>query len=96
MSTVKKLTKTDVVAQLAKASGLSQAQSDKVLNSLLEIISNSLKTGHEVTLTGFGSFRVSKRKARTGVNPQTGEKIQIKASKSPSFRAGKNLKDALN
>ena len=63
---------------------------------LLNVVTDALKAGDQVTLTGFGSFLVRERDARTGRNPRTGEEIQIKASKVPSFKAGKALKDALN
>lgn len=65
------------------------------VETILEVITNSLKKGEEVSLSGFGVFRVSKRAARTGINPRTGEKIQIPAMKVPKFRAGKALKDAV-
>lgn len=65
------------------------------VETILDSITNSLKNGEEVSLSGFGTFRVSKRAARTGVNPRTGEKIQIPAMKVPKFKAGKKLKDAV-
>lgn len=65
------------------------------VETILDIIKDNLKKGEEVSLSGFGVFKVSKRAARTGVNPRTGEKIQIPAMKVPKFKAGKTLKDAV-
>jgi DNA-binding protein HU-beta len=89
------LNKKDLVTEIAKSVDLTKTEAEKALNSLIESIKKSLKKGGKVSLTGFGTFEVSKRKARTGVNPQTGEKINIKASKVPKFKPGKSLKDAI-
>lgn len=70
-------------------------EAEAALDSLLGVIAQGLKKGEKITLTGFGSFKVSKRKARTGRNPRTGETIKIKASKVPQFVAGKALKAAI-
>lgn len=74
----------------------SKSEAKAVVDSLLENITNALKKGDSVTLTGFGTFKVSKRKARNGRNPQTGEQIKIKARNVPQFVAGKKLKEAVN
>ena len=75
---------------------ISKAAAGRALEGFLEGVKRSLKKGDPVTLVGFGTFGVSKRKARTGRNPRTGEAIKIKAAKVPSFRAGKALKEAVN
>jgi DNA-binding protein HU-beta len=90
------MTKADLVEKMAKDSGTSKAVAEKALNSLIEAITKTLKKGNKVALVGFGSFSVSKRKARTGRNPQTGATINIAARKVPKFSAGKAFKDAVN
>ncbi len=80
------------VAEVLSSKKEAQAAVDCVLNS----ITNALKKGDTVTLVGFGTFKVVKREARTGRNPQTGEEIRIGASKSPKFTPGKAFKDAVN
>lgn len=75
---------------------LSKSTISNVIDAALETIENSLRKGEEVRLVGFGNFYVSKRAAAKGRNPRTGETIQIKASKQPKFRAGKQLKDQVN
>lgn len=89
------MSKGELIDALAEKTGCSKAEADKYLNALLEEITQSLSKGDQVTLTGFGSFKVSHRKARTGRNPQTGETIQIAATVVPRFKAGKGLKDAV-
>ncbi len=89
------MTKQDLVEALAKQANTSKSQAGECLNTILEEITKSLKKGKDVTLTGFGTFSVVKRKARQGVNPRTGEKIKIAATKAPKFKAGKALKDAV-
>jgi DNA-binding protein HU-beta len=86
------MTKQDLVEILAKKTGCSKAHCSECLNTLLDEIAKALAKGEDVVLTGFGTFTVSKRKARIGRNPQTGEKIKIPAQKVPRFRAGKALK----
>lgn len=88
------MNKSELIAEMAKALSTKQ-EAESALNSLLETISGVLKKGDKVTLPGFGTFKVSKRKARTGRNPRTGETIKIKAHKVPQFTAGKKLKDAV-
>ena len=86
------MTKQDLVEVLAKKSGLSKSVAGECLNILLDEIGKELSKGHDVVLTGFGKFMVSKRKARTGRNPQTGATIKIPATTVPRFKAGKALK----
>lgn len=89
------MTKAELVAKIAGETKLSKAAAEKALNSLIKNVTAALKKGDKITLTGFGTFSVSKRKARKGRNPQTGAVIKIKASKVPKFTAGKGLKDAV-
>lgn len=88
--------KADLVQHVASASGLTQADAKKAIEAVLECISQTLKKGDEVRLTGFGSFAVQSSAARTGRNPRTGEPLQIAASKRPVFKAGKEFKDTVN
>jgi Bacterial nucleoid DNA-binding protein len=90
------MTKNELVAQLAEITGFSKKDAEVALNGVTTAITDALKKGDEVRLVGFGTFKVSERAARTGRNPQTGQTIQIKASKSPAFKAGKELRDAVN
>ncbi|ACE83772.1 HU family DNA-binding protein [Cellvibrio japonicus] len=90
------MNKTDIVVAVANTVELSAHKADLVVSAFVEQITNALARGESVALLGFGSFQVSERAARTGRNPQTGEAIQIAASKSVSFKAGKALKDAVN
>ncbi|HHX58149.1 MAG TPA: HU family DNA-binding protein [Candidatus Moranbacteria bacterium] len=87
--------KSEVVDAIAAKTGLSKKDSEAALQALLDTITGSLQKGKDVVFTGFGSFSVSKRAARDGVNPATGEKIKIKATTVPKFKAGKSLKDAV-
>jgi DNA-binding protein HU-beta len=87
------MNKGDLIVAVAKELGGSKAQAEKAVNSVLDNIKKNVKKG--VNIIGFGSFSVGNRKARTGRNPQTGETIKIKASKTVRFRAGKALKKAL-
>ena len=90
------MNKTELVAEIAKKAELSKADSERALSAFIETVEKALKKGDKVQLVGFGTFEVKKSAARTGVNPATGEKIKIKASKSPKFKAGKAFKDILN
>lgn len=81
---------------VAKSAGLTKAAAEKAVGAIVTTVSNALKEGDRVTLVGFGSFEVTRRKARTGRNPQTGKEINIKAAQVPKFRPGKNLKAALS
>lgn len=83
------------IKAVATAAGLSQDAAGKALNSMIAVVTSELKKGGEVSITGFGSFKVSSRAQRNGVNPKTGAKISIPAMKSPVFRAGKTLKEAV-
>lgn len=86
------MTKGDLVKALAKKTKCSKACANDCLNTILSEITKSLAKGKSIVLTGFGTFSVAKRKARTGRNPQTGATIKILAKKVPKFKAGKKLK----
>ncbi len=90
------MNKIDLVQKLADHTGLAKHDAAKAVDGVFEVITNALKAGDEVRLTGFGIFVVAQRAGGKGRNPQTGEEIDIKPSKLPRFRAGKALKDALN
>ncbi|MFN3818581.1 HU family DNA-binding protein [Blastomonas sp.] len=90
------MNKNDLISAVADQSGLSKTDASKAVEAVFDSISGSLAKGNEVRLVGFGTFSVSKRKASTGRNPRTGEKMEIKASTQPKFKAGKGLKDAVN
>lgn len=87
--------KQDFIKSVAAKAGLSQDAVAKSLGAMIEVITKSLKKGEEVNVTGFGAWKVSNRAARNGVNPKTGAKIKIPAMKTPVFRAGKTLKEAV-
>lgn len=89
------VSKKDLVSAVAKSAGLSQAQTATVVDALLAEIEGALKAGKKVRLIGFGTFEVRERAARRGVNPQTGKAMDIPPSKSPAFKPGKELKDAV-
>lgn len=89
------MNKATFVAQIAEKSGLDRKQSEKALDSVIAIVTEALKAGDKVQLIGFGTFEVKSRAAHTGRNPATGETIEIAASKTPVFKAGKTLRDAL-
>ena len=91
-----KVTKEDLVDTIANACDCSKKCGSDCLNGLLDNITNSLKAGKDVVITGFGTFTVSRRKARIGRNPQTGASIKIPAKKVARFKAGKALKEAVN
>jgi len=88
--------KTDMIEHISKQADISKAAAGRALDAFLVGVRTTLKKGGSVTLVGFGTFAVSKRAARAGRNPRTGEAIKIKAAKLPKFRPGKALKDALN
>jgi len=90
------MNKAELIDAVAEATDLSKADAEKATNAVLDSIIDVLSKGDQVTLVGFGTFAVRDRAARAGRNPQTGETIQIKASKSPGFKAGKAFKDAVN
>lgn len=90
------MNKSELIDHIANAAGISKAAAARALDATTEAISGALKNGDMVTLIGFGTFYVGERSARSGRNPRTGATIDIKAAKSPKFRAGKGLKDAVN
>jgi DNA-binding protein HU-beta len=89
------MTKADLIEKMAGEAGISKAAAGAALDSFIEGIKKALKKGSRVTLVGFGTFSVSKRKARKGRNPRTGEAINIKAAKLPKFTSGKAFKEAI-
>lgn len=90
------MNKTELVAAMAKETQLSKKDVEAVLKSFIDVVSSELQKGEKIQLVGFGTFEVSKRAEREGRNPQTGETMTIAASKTPKFKAGKALKDAVN
>jgi len=88
------MTKAELIANVAKETKISKAQAEKAINSVTNSIAKCLKKKDKITLTGFGTFQVSKRRARKGRNPQTGAEINIKAANVPKFKPGKQLKDS--
>ena len=92
----KKTNKSEFVDAVASDIDITKADAAKAVDSVVNVITNALKDGDQLNLIGFGSFQVKDRAARTGRNPRTGEAIEIKASKMPTFKAGKALKDAVN
>lgn len=89
------MNKSELVEAIAEDAGLTKADAGRALDAMIDSVSKALKKGDTVSLIGFGTFSVKKRAARTGRNPATGETIKIKASKTPSFKAGKAFKDAI-
>ncbi len=89
------MNKTELVDAIAQATDLSKAAAGKAVTATLDAIQSALAKGETVVLTGFGTFAIRERPARTGHNPKTGESMEIKASRSPVFKAGKTLKDAV-
>ncbi|MCR6721769.1 MAG: HU family DNA-binding protein [Chitinophagaceae bacterium] len=85
------MNKAELIAKLAEDAGITKTQANEALDSFVEAVTKTLKGGGKVTLVGFGTFSVSKRAARNGRNPQTGEVIKIKARKVARFKAGKEL-----
>ncbi len=90
------MNKAELIDAVASSADLSKAAATRAVDAVVDQITESLRKGDSVTLVGFGTFEVRERAARTGRNPQTGETIQIKASKEPEFKAGKGYKDAVN
>jgi len=90
------MNKNDVIAAVADKTGMSKAQAGQAVDSTFDVITDALKAGDEVKIIGFGNFSVAHRAASMGRNPRTGEAIQIAASKTPKFKAGKGLKDSVN
>ncbi len=90
------MTKSELIAAVATKTGASKKESEKFVVSALDAITEALANGETVQLVGFGTFEVKDRAARKGINPRTGEEITIEASKLPSFKAGKALKEAVS
>ena len=90
------MNKGDLIESVANQSGLTKADAARAVDAVLDAITGSLMQGNKVTLPGFGTFSTSKRAARTGRNPSTGEAIQIKAKTVAKFKAGSKLTDAVN
>ena len=89
------MNKTELIFAVAESTGLSKKDSERALNAAVDAITASLVKGDKVQVSGFGIFEVKEREARTGRNPQTGEAMEIAASRTPSFKASKTLKDAI-
>lgn len=90
------MNKSELVDTVAESTDLSKADATRAVDAFVDAVTRALKQGDQVSLVGFGTFSVKSRAARTGRNPQTGQTIQIAASKVPGFKAGKALKDAVN
>ncbi len=89
------MNKTDLIEKVAETSEVSKKDAAKVVDALFDSIKGALSSGDNVQLIGFGTFEIRERSARKGRNPQTGQEINIPASKVPAFKAGKALKDAV-
>lgn len=89
------MNKVELIGAVASKSEISKKDVEKIINAFTSVVTDTLVDGDKVTITGFGTFEVVERAARTGRNPQTGETLEIAASKSPKFKAGKALKDAV-
>lgn len=89
------MTKTDLISAVAEKTGVTKKDAGAVLDALIDEIIGAVKKGDRVQLVGFGTFELRDRAARTGLNPQTKEQIEIPASKAPAFKAGKAFKDAV-
>ena len=90
------MTKQELVEKMAAKSGLTKADSERALNAFQEVVSEELSKGGKVTMTGFGTFATSKRAAREGRNPRTGEPVKSAARNAVSFKVGSKLKEAVN
>jgi DNA-binding protein HU-beta len=90
------MNKSQLIEAVASDSGLTRSDSSRAVESVLATVTKTLKRGDEVNITGFGKFSVVRRAARQGVNPRTGERLKIKASKAPKFSAGASLKQAIS
>ena len=89
------MTKQDFIAKVAQKSGLSNRDASKAVDAFMESVTEALKSGDTINFTGFGKFSAAQRAARQGVNPRTGERVQIAATTVPKFTAGSQLKSAL-
>ena len=90
------MNKTELIAAIAEKAEISKKHPEKALKAFIDVVAEQLKNDDKVQLVGFGTFEVSKRAAREGRNPQTGQTMKIDACKAPKFKAGKALKDAIN
>ena len=90
------MTKQELIDAMAAKSGLTKADSSRALEAFISVVTETVKKGDKVTLTGFGVFKSTRREAREGRNPRTGEVVKIAARNSVSFKAGSKLKDAIN
>lgn len=90
------MTKAELVVNVAEKAGLDRKKAEKAVNAFVDTVKQALVEGDKVQIIGFGTFENRERSARTGRNPRTGEKIEIAASKLPSFKAGKALKESVN
>jgi DNA-binding protein HU-beta len=90
------MNKSQLISAVASDSGLSKSDSSRAVESLIDTVTRTLKRGDEVAIAGFGKFSVVQRAARNGVNPRTGERVKIKASKAPKFSPGSALKQAVH
>jgi DNA-binding protein HU-beta len=89
------MTKTELIARVADVAGMTKVDATKAVDAVSSVVESALSKGEKVTWTGFGTFEVRSRAARMGRNPQTGAPLHIPASKTPAFKAGKGLKDAV-
>ncbi len=90
------MNKTELIAEVAKKSGLTKVQAENAVNAVVASMTDALAANDKIQLSGFGTFEVKELKARVGINPRTKEKMEIPASKRTVFSAGKKLKDAIN
>ncbi|WP_440336415.1 HU family DNA-binding protein [Megasphaera sp.] len=90
------MNKTELIAAVANETEITKKDAEKAVKAVFSVISDSLTKGDKIQIIGFGTFKVRQRKAREGRNPRTNEPIQIEASKTPAFKAGKQLKDLVN
>lgn len=90
------MNKSELVAAMADQADLSKKDAEKALKAFVDVVTDELKKGEKIQLVGFGSFEVTQRAAREGINPLTKKPMNIPASKAPKFKAGKALKDAVN
>jgi len=90
------MNKTELIAAMAEAADIPKVTAGRALDGMVDAIITALAAGEQVSVIGFGTFSVRERAARTGRNPQTGETIEIRASRDPAFKAGRALKDAVN
>jgi DNA-binding protein HU-beta len=89
------LNKSELIEQIADRADIKRTEAERAVNAITDVVKETLQRGGDVSITGFGKFSVAERGARQGVNPQTGERIQIAASKAPKFSAGADFKKAI-